>query len=100
MKAIDFKPCGVCGQGMMFNGRPPLFYRVQIQSMGIDQGAVMRRHGLELMMGGGRQGAALAEAMGINEDIAKQIDSADVLVCFPCAMELGPLHRLLEGSEG
>ena len=34
MKAEDFKPCALCGKGMMHTG-VPLFYRVTVEHLGI-----------------------------------------------------------------
>lgn len=96
MKAGDFKPCAICGKGMMHAGLP-LFYRVKVESMGIDMKAVQRQAGAEMMMGGGVAGAKLASVLGPNPDIATPIDAdlQPVLVCQPCALEPRPLLMLL-----
>ena len=94
MKATDFKPCAICGKGVMHAG-VPLFYRVKLESMGIDVNAVQRHAGLELMLGGGHAGAALANVMGPGDDLAKPIvEGETVLICQPCAMEPHPLMVL------
>ncbi len=97
MKAADFKPCAICGKGVMHSGIP-LFYRVKVEHMGVDVKAVQRHAGLEQVFGGGQPGAVLANIMGPNDAIAKPIieDQPPVLVCQPCAMEPQPLLLLLE----
>jgi hypothetical protein len=66
----------------------PMFWRLKLERMGMDAKAIQRRHGMEMMMGGGQAGAVLAEIMGPDEEIAKPIVPAqEVLVCEPCAMQ-------------
>ncbi len=98
MKARDFKPCAVCGRGVAHAG-VPLFYRVTVQAMGIDGKAVQRRHGLELVFGGGQPGAVLADVMGPDENIAVPMEEPNqMLICQPCALESRPLLMLAEVS--
>jgi hypothetical protein len=96
MKARDIKPCAICGKGVMHSG-VPLFYRVKVESMGVDIAAVKRHSGLEQVFGGGQAGAVLADVMGPDPDIAKPIieDQPAVLVCQTCALEPRPLLLLL-----
>lgn len=100
MKAADFKPCAICGKGVMHAG-VPLFYRVKIESMGVDVNAVRRHAGLEQVFGGGQPGAVLAHIMGPNDDLAKPIieNEPAVLVCQPCALESRPLLLLAERAS-
>lgn len=93
MKQTDLKPCASCGKGVMHAGTP-VFYRVKIESLGVDVGAVRRQHGLETMLGH----AALAFHMGPQEDLAKVIDEREVMVCLQCAVEERPLMLLLEDN--
>jgi hypothetical protein len=51
MTAGDFKPCALCGRGVMHAG-VPIFYRVRIESMGINLQEVQRTAGMEQFMGG------------------------------------------------
>ena len=97
MKHKDFKPCHLCGKGMMHAGHP-LFLRVTIERLGINKRAVDRAAGLEMMMGGN---AMLANIMGPDEDLAEVIDGrTDMLICTPCASEpLPPYFWLDEGQE-
>lgn len=93
MKASDFKPCAICGKGVMHSGMP-LFYRVKVETMGVDSQAVRQVHGLETMLGS----VALARVMGPDPDIAKPVieDQPTALVCQPCALEARPLLLLME----
>jgi len=88
MKHIDLENCTVCNKGVCHD-KQIQFYRVKIDNMIIDSGAVQRAHGLELMMGGGIGGAVLGEIMGPNEDLAKELSSHTGLVCFNCACNSG-----------
>lgn len=84
MKQIDFSPCCRCGRGVMHAGMP-LFFRITIERMGIDARAVQRQAGLEMMLGGH---AAIAHAMGPNDDIGLPIgDAGKGLICHGCAMD-------------
>ncbi|RAI43948.1 hypothetical protein CH341_11545 [Rhodoplanes roseus] len=57
------------------------FFRISIERLVVDLGAVRRQHGLELQIG------ALAQHMGPDEDIAKPLLPAVAgLVCESCAM--------------
>lgn len=44
MKHRDFKPCQICGKGVMHAGSP-LFMRVTVERLGVDRRAVERAHG-------------------------------------------------------
>ena len=66
MKHKDFKPCHICGKGVMHAGHP-LFLRISVDRLGIDANAVRHAHGLKLMMDGN---ALLANIMGTNEELA------------------------------
>lgn len=94
MKQSELKPCAACGKGVMHAG-VPIFYRVKIESMCIDAGAVKRQHGLEMMLGGN---AALAFHMGPQEELAKAISEHECIVCSDCATDQRPLLLLLEGD--
>lgn len=82
MKQIDLKPCSNCDKGVMHTGNP-MFYRLRVDSMIVDPGAIQRQHGLEMMMGGN---AAIAHAMGPQEDLAKELDSSELILCMDCMM--------------
>jgi hypothetical protein len=84
MKHSDFKPCHICGKGMMQAGQR-LFLRISVDCIGIDAKAVERAHGLEQMMGANAQ---LANFTGPDEDLATVIDGEhDILICMKCASE-------------
>ena len=76
-----------------------MFFRVKIETMGIDVANVRRHAGLEDYFGGGNAGAALADVMGPSLDIASPIggnNEVELLVCQSCALEPRPLMLLLE----
>jgi len=92
MKQADFKPCVFCGQGVMHTGSP-VFYRVSVEYLGVDLGAVRRQHGLELMLGS----PVLAQAMGPDEDLTQPLaEKKGLHVCLTCAMEPQVIAALLE----
>ena len=82
MKRWEIKNCIMCDQGVC-HGNVPFFYKLQLSVMGLRVKAVERQVGLEMMMGN----ASIVYAMGPDEDIATEIDKADVLLCQPCAIE-------------
>lgn len=81
IKHKDLKPCLICGLGMAHAGSLA-FFRMRLDRMIIDSGAVRRAHGLEVMLGN----AYLANIMGPDEDLARQFTSDTVLICEPCAL--------------
>lgn len=82
MKQRDLKPCSGCGEGVMHEGIP-IFYRFRMDTMGVDANAVRQQHGMEMMMGGA---AALAQIMGPDPDIAKEVNSKYIVLCHGCMM--------------
>lgn len=99
MKASEVKKCAGCGKGVAHAGTP-IFYRMKLETMGLDAKAIERRAGLEMIFGGGRPGAALAQVMGPDEPIAKVVTTTEVLICQPCALEPRPLLLLVEDERG
>ncbi len=94
MRAGDFKPCALCGKGVMHSGIP-LFYRLHIESMGVDMRAAQRAHGMEQYMGGH---VALARVFE-DPDIATRIgESKTVLVCQDCAIKPHLVAQLGEAA--
>lgn len=86
LKRADITPCIVCDKGMMHDNNIS-FYRITAQHFIADLVAIQRRHGHELMMGGGSAGAMLAEIMGPGEDLAKAPSAPETfLICQPCAL--------------
>lgn len=63
----------------------PIFFRVRIERMAVNMGAVQRQHGLELMLGGH---AVLANVMGPNEDLAVELgDAVTAILCIDCSIK-------------
>jgi len=92
-------PCALCGKGVMHDGSP-IFYRVRVEQLVVDIGAVQRRHGLEQFFGGGGVGAELAQAMGADEPIAKPLSSIfEALLCQSCSMGGATVPRLCEQDD-
>lgn len=103
MKKKDFKNCALCGEGMMHNGGI-LFFRIKIERMGMNLRAIQETHGMEMMMGGGQAGAALASVMGTDPEIAKAVTSDTALICDECATEkeihcLAVLHERISDDN-
>ncbi len=93
MKAQELKKCGICHEGLMANGGLPLFYRVTIETMGVDTQAVRERHGLSLILGSG----ALAEVFASRSEVANLVHAPSMLlVCLRCATDLDRRHCLSE----
>lgn len=75
--------CVVCRKPFGASGIP-LFYRVRVQRFGVDVPAVQRQAGLEMQLGGA---VALAQVMGPNEELAKELTSVEFTVCEPCSLD-------------
>jgi len=85
--------CSLCEEKIGHTGLP-LFWRVKIERFGIDMRAVQRQTGLAMMLGGN---AAIAAAMGPDEDLAAVIDEVTLTVCETCAVDRGlPVAALSE----
>jgi hypothetical protein len=99
LKRREITNCVLCGKGLAHD-RNIAFYRVRVEQYVFDHSSITRRHGLELFFGGGSPGAVLAQAMGADEDLAKQFsDSSPQLICQPCALESpAALPRILEAA--
>lgn len=83
MKQREFSPCVVCNKGVAHEGNL-CFYRLKIEHMVLNVGAINRQHGLEMMLGGH---GAIAQAMGLDEDLARTASDCTVLVCADCACQ-------------
>lgn len=82
--------CSLCKQKIGHTGIP-LFWRVKIERFGINMDAVRRQTGLEMMLGN----AAIAQAMGPDEDMATLITETTFVVCEACESD----HTLLRMTE-
>ena len=95
MKHAEFKPCAICRKGVLHSGSP-WFYRIRAEQMVADTRAIERAVGLEKMIGN----AAIANAMGPDDDLAKGLGPVDLLVCAACALhERLPVALLVEDEE-
>lgn len=95
LKQRDFAPCALCGRGVAACGHVH-FYRVRMEQFVFDANAIRRQHGLETMLG---QAAALAQALGPDEDLAKRVSVTEQLVCGECALTSDALSRLQDGGR-
>lgn len=95
MKQNEFKKCANCGIGMA--AKNVFFYRVKVEQMVLDISAIQRQQGLEQMMGAA---APIAVALGSDEDLAKCMSTAEILLCGDCGSTT-PLiiHMLMEVIE-
>ena len=91
LKQADITNCQICGQGLMTDHQM-VAYRITIDTLVFDLGAIQRQHGMEQMMGAA---AGLAQHMGPDEDMAKGLDTTTALVCMGCAM-MEPIAPLLD----
>lgn len=84
LKRRDITHCALCGEGVMHGGGL-LFYRVAVEVYMVNIRAIERQHGFEMFMGN----PAIAQAMGPDEDLAKQVPGTakTVLICSLCSMK-------------
>lgn len=100
MKATELRKhatCGVCKKPILTTGLP-FFSVVTVRRFGVDIAAVGRHDGLAAALGSGR----VAEAMGPDEDLAKELDTpATLTVCASCnALDARPVAELVELATG
>jgi hypothetical protein len=93
MRQNEIQKCVCCGKGMMHAGSPS-FYRVAIEHMVINVGAIRRQAGLEMMLGS----PALAAVMGPDQTLAEAVGKpVTVFVCQGCGiMNSVPVAQMLE----
>jgi len=83
--------CGICGKGIGASGI--IFYRLRLEQYVVNMGALQRQQGLTMMMGGH---ALLAQVMGPDEEMAKEMQTGEMTVCADCIGEPHLALRLLE----
>lgn len=88
MKQREITPCGACGRKVA-EGNVITWYRVAVEQLVADLGAIRRQAGLEMQIG------RLAAFMGPDEDIATSVWKTTTLICLKCATHL-PLLALAE----
>ncbi len=84
--------CAICGKPFGKTGAS--FYRVRVRRYVIDAGAISRQAGLTAVLGGS---AAIAMAMGPDEEMATKIIDVERTVCEGCAMV--PRHLVAYAEE-
>lgn len=95
MKQNEIQKCANCGEGVAKGN--VYFYRLRIEQMILNRGAIERQHGLEMMLGAA---APLAQAFGLDEDIAVGVSDITVLICADCALsDRLFIHVLLEDGK-
>ena len=101
MKRNELRSCDCC-KDTINNGGQIMFYKIKVTTMGLDPKAINQQAGLEQYFGGGPQAAALADVMGPDPDIAKEIhEGTELLICFNCLVanperDMTKLLRLIE----
>ncbi len=96
MKRDQLQKCALCRKGLLACGIP-LFFRLRIKRFGVNLANIQRHHGMELMMGGGKAGAALARVLGTDEDIATPLgEGSEILICNDCASGKTSVDQLAE----
>lgn len=102
MKATELKKhatCSLCRNPILSSGLP-LFWRVTIEHLAVDIGAVNRQYRLGKMLGS----HTLAATIGPDKDVAKPIvDQTQITVCQHCSLanklpvmvlaEIGRAHK-------
>jgi len=85
--------CGICNKKIGESGYP-FFHRITLESFAIDLGAIKRHDGLATFL----QSPTLANVMGTNEDLAREIDEPKKMaVCQTCWVECDlPLAAIAE----
>ena len=79
-KLTELRPCDNCGGSIT-----PVFYKVEIQTSGIDLQATRRNLGLAAFFGGGGAGLALASAMGDGDEVVKHVgEPVQLVLCTNC----------------
>ena len=92
MKRTELTKCVICDQGVMHDNNIA-FNRITFERFVVDIRAVQRQHGLELQLGN----ATLANVMGPDEDIAKQMGESEVaIICDECSVTGGCISSLAE----
>lgn len=88
--------CSLCKRRIGEAG-VPIFYRLQIDTFGLDLNALQRQQGLTMQLGGN---AALAAAMGPDQEMAHPVgDTATLTVCQQCAIDARyPVACLVEAA--
>ncbi len=88
--------CSLCNRRIGEAG-VPIFYRLQIDTFGLDLNALQRQQGLTMQLGGE---AALAAVMGPDEAMANPVgDTVTLTVCHQCAIDARyPVAYLVEAA--
>lgn len=96
MRAADFKPCVLCGKGVMHTGLP-LFYRVKIERLGINVGEVQRAHGMEQFFGGAVGVARVFHDPDLTTVVMPEVE---MLVCEDCSVRAqSPIAMMVEMAK-
>lgn len=92
--------CCLCKRKLLEKPTPSVtFFVIQLSQYLLNLPAIQRAAGLEMILDGN---AALAHAMGPDEDLAKQWnETVTVTVCYHCAMEPGNtlIYQLIEAGK-
>lgn len=87
MKQRDIQFCARCRKGLAHHGHRS-FLKASTQRFVLDARAIQSQHGLEMFFGGGSSGAALAQIMGPDPDIATPVGpGTSVLICDACLID-------------
>ncbi len=90
MKRKEIRNCDHCGKGLCKQN--PLFYKIAVTPFIVNTKALQQIGGLEQFFGGGTHGAVLANIMGPDPDIAKEVhDATELLICTNCMMNKLPI---------
>ena len=88
--------CSICQQ-KIGHSQESIFYRVKIDLFAIDMKAMRRQDGLTAMLG---DNAYLASVMGPDENLAVEMSTTALTVCYTCALSRSlPVAALTEHGE-
>ncbi len=94
MREIELREksiCGLCGQKV--GKSSPVFYRTRVTVYVLDLAAIQRQVGLTAVLGGN---ARIAQAMGMDEEMAKKMDEHEMTLCSECAVRSYVISAALE----
>ena len=89
MKAREMRELGaclLCGKRLAETGSP-VFWMLSAGRFILDASAVQRHVGLGMIFNGNER---LAEVMGTDEDLAKEVHDTSAMVCDSCLLERMP----------
>lgn len=99
VKRTDIQPCARCKKGLGHSNNIE-FYRLKMDRHMVDINAVQHIYGMEQMLGGGNDAAAIAAVMSPDIYISKIIQEKELTICARCFYDPGfSVCELLEMEQ-